>query len=193
MKRKLRLQQHVTNWYDCKRCPLGKTADTHVLYRGDIPAQVLFVGEAPGYSEDAVGKPFVGQSGRLLNDIIERTIERTKPFTFCVTNVLACIPHDSAKSKYEQSAEVRAPTKEEAAACNPRLLELIDLCQPVAIVTLGKPAAKYTPSFPEKYSRLELVHPAFILRKGESGRGGSFELERKRTILKLSAFVSKVL
>lgn len=192
-----KLANHETNWSQCQRCPLGKTADTHVLYRGSIPAQVLFIGEAPGYAEDAVGKPFVGQSGKLLDKIIFETHRRTLlRYTYCITNVVACVPWrwdrdppaNKVRNTYLQDmAEVRPPSKEEAAACSPRVLELINLCQPTAIVTLGKPAAKYVPSSPEKYERCELVHPAFLLRQS------NMELDLKRCILKLSAFISKVL
>lgn len=182
------LANHETNWSNCKRCPLGRTADTHVLYRGSIPAQVLFIGEAPGYAEDAVGKPFVGQSGKLLDKIIFETHRRTLlRYTYCITNVVACVPWKNPDPIPGGDFEVRPPSKEEAAACSPRVLELIELCQPTAIVTLGKPAAKYVPSSPEKYERCELVHPAFLLRQS------NMELDLKRCILKLSAFVSKVL
>lgn len=186
-----RLKAHVAAWSNCNRCPLHKAAANYVLYRGTVPAQVLFVGEAPGYAEDAVGKPFVGQSGKLLDKIIGESMTRYGGiYTYCISNVIACIPWRKGydeKSYTEDPYEVRPPSKEEAKACSPRLLELIDICQPKAIVTLGKSAAKFVPSSPEKYQRCELVHPAFLLRQD------NMQLDLKRCILKLSAFISKVL
>lgn len=177
-------QQHITRWYDCQRCPLGATATRHVLYRGSVPCKVLFVGEAPGLTENVTGTPFIGQSGKLLDELIRESMPRTKKYTFCVSNILACAPWTD-----ETEQEVRIPEKSEIEACRPRLLELIELCKPRAIVTLGKTAEKYLPSSPEKGpTRLALVHPSFILRKGDQG-----QLDYKRALLKLSAFLSKVL
>lgn len=188
-----RMKAHLAAWSNCERCPLHKAAANYVLYRGTVPAQVLFIGEAPGYAEDAVGKPFIGQSGKLLDKIIFETHRRTLlPYTYCISNVVACIPwkHHRIWKKsthFVDPYEVRPPTKEEAKSCSPRLLELLEICQPKAIVTLGKSAAKFVSSSPEKYQRCELVHPAFLLRQTD------MQLDLKRCILKLSAFISKVL
>lgn len=61
---------HVERWKSCQRCALGRTRDKIVLAKGRLPCDVLFVGEAPGESEDVIGLPFVGPAGRLLDEMI---------------------------------------------------------------------------------------------------------------------------
>jgi uracil-DNA glycosylase len=71
MARKTLWSAHVDDWKDCTRCPLHTVRSNVVLARGSIPCDILFVGEAPGRSEDALGKPFVGPAGILLDEMIE--------------------------------------------------------------------------------------------------------------------------
>jgi DNA polymerase len=145
-------------WNFCKECSLHKTASNHVLYRGRIPADILFIGEAPGRTEDILGKPFVGQSGRLL----DRLLAETQVTDFLICNILCCVPSTGRKG----NPILRQPHPDEVAACLPHVIQLELLCQPKLIVTLGEVAKQHTNKlFPDK-ERLHLYHPAFILRKG---------------------------
>ncbi len=83
-------KQHVIDWKECRRCALCETRTRTVLCRGNVPAQVVFIGEAPGASEDVKGTPFFGPAGHLLNHIIERAGLVETPT--CITNLLGCIP-----------------------------------------------------------------------------------------------------
>lgn len=65
---------HVAKWKNCDLCPLHKQRNRICIARGTVPCDVLFVGEAPGPSEDAIGQPFVGPAGKLLDQIIERAL-----------------------------------------------------------------------------------------------------------------------
>jgi DNA polymerase len=129
------------------------------LCRGSIPAPILFAGEAPGLSEDVLGKPFVGPAGHLLDQILDRAIDGQH--NFCLTNLVACIPLGDDGAKTEE------PPKESILACAPRLEELIKLCKPKIIIGVGDLAKKYLGD------RLtcSIVHPAWILRLDPAQQG----------------------
>ena len=162
----------IKEWMDCKRCPLHKTARMHVLYRGAIPADVLFVGEAPGRTEDKLGKPFIGRSGQLLTT----AIQRLGLTSYCITNIVCCIP-------LTDEGEIRPPSREEAASCEPHLSQIVDLCKPRLIALLGNEPKKFfhTSLVPEGVSMVQLRHPAYVLR-----RGGLNSVEFKRFLETLS-------
>src|SRR5207244_4450732 len=126
---------HVARWKDCTACPLCQQRDRIVLARGQVPCDVVFVGEAPGASEDVLGQPFVGPAGRLLDQIIERALPAGA--RFALTNLVACFPRE-AKARGENMPEVK-----EILACRPRLLEFIDLCRPKLVVRVGREAGDW--------------------------------------------------
>ena len=157
--------QKVRELYEgCNKCDLYKRACQYVFFRGDSPCDVLFIGEAPGMSEDATGKPFIGRSGEVLEELIEETIDLTSNFTYGITNIVCCIPLNDDR-------KIRQPTKEEARACSERLLYTIRACKPAVIVPVGKIAEKHLPlrELPEGSVVCPIQHPAFILRKGGTG------------------------
>ena len=118
----------------CVKCPhLAASRTTVVFGVGNIDAQLMFVGEAPGADEDEQGEPFVGRAGQLLTKIIQATgLERKDVY---IANILKCRPDTPG-----QSAGNRPPTPEERATCIPYLQEQIDLIKPRAIVALGATA-----------------------------------------------------
>lgn len=155
---------HAQKWRSCERCGYHQTCYFHVLFRGTVPSTVLFVGEAPGASEDVLARPFVGPAGRILDTIIERCTERFGSFSWSVTNLVACIPKD-------HNMEIDDPSIESIESCRPRLVEWIKLCRPRIVVSLGdfahkyiKPALKLARLKHEPY-RVECVHPAWIVRQ----------------------------
>lgn len=158
------LSSHKRKWRGCTRCPLHHTRCNTVLYRGACPCQVLFIGEAPGESEDIIGKPFVGPAGDLLNELLDPI----EPYVeYGITNVICCIPSFHEEGKIG----IRAPNKHEMQACSPRLTEIIKLADPLLIVTLGQIAAKHIAPLHTKIETeayLELTHPSAILRKQQN-------------------------
>ena len=118
----------------CVKCPhLAASRTTVVFGVGNIDAQLMFVGEAPGADEDEQGEPFVGRAGQLLTKIILATgLSRADVY---IANILKCRPDTPG-----QSAGNRPPTPEERATCIPYLQEQIDLIKPKAIVALGATA-----------------------------------------------------
>jgi DNA polymerase len=115
----------------CRKCPhLARTRRSVVFGVGNIDAELMFVGEAPGADEDAAGEPFVGKAGQLLTKIIE-TMGYSRGDVY-IANVLKCRPDTEPGASGN-----RRPTPEEMATCLPYLVEQIALIQPKALVALG--------------------------------------------------------
>jgi len=120
----------------CVRCPNLVAARKHVVFGvGDINAQLMFIGEAPGADEDNQGEPFVGKAGQLLTRII-RTMGLTRESVY-IGNILKCRPDTPG-----QASGNRKPTPEEMQTCIPYLHEQIDLIRPQVIVALGATAVE---------------------------------------------------
>jgi len=157
-------QRHETKWGRCTRCLLCEQRRRIVLARGRVPCDVLFIGEAPGASEDVLGKPFVGPAGKLLDSIIKDAMP--EHLIYALTNLVCCYPRE-AKSTGENE-----PPEEAIEACAPRLKEFVYICQPRVIVLVGRLAVKYVPAsllLPRKWA--EIIHPAAIIRMDVSQRG----------------------
>lgn len=183
------VREHCDTWSACADCELGETATNHVFFRGVVPCEVLFIGEAPGESEDITGQPFTGRSGKLLNEIVADAVTlllqrnwelpsaqrqwREHP-SICFANILCCRPSNNAD-----------PTPAQAEACRPRLLEFIeDFAQPKHVVLLGKVTGRLYPADDLEHLNLNVVslhHPAYVLR-----RGGKSSHEYDRMVLELT-------
>jgi DNA polymerase len=113
----------------CTRCPLYATAINPVPGEGSPTAQLMCIGEAPGATEDETGRPFVGQAGKLLTDIL-RAIKLSREEVF-IANVMKHRPPGN-----------RNPTPDEITACSPYLLRQVELIRPKVILALGTFAAQ---------------------------------------------------
>lgn len=153
----------------CTRCRLHETRTRSVFARGAPTAEVVFVGEGPGFHEDRTGLPFVGPAGQLLDKMIAAMgFERDAVY---VCNVVKCRPPDN-----------RAPLPDEAAACAPFLDGQLDAVQPRVIVALGRSAAERLgcsePGQPwrgvwyryRQWPVMATYHPAYLLRNPEQKR-----------------------
>ena len=113
----------------CTRCPLHETRTQVVFGSGNADADLMFVGEAPGFHEDAQGVPFVGRAGGLLEELlVENGLSRGDVF---ITNVLKSRPPGN-----------RDPEPGEIEACRPYLQRQVELIEPRVICTLGNFATK---------------------------------------------------
>jgi DNA polymerase len=111
----------------CPLCKLSRTRRNAVPGEGQLSARVLFVGEAPGRSEDEKGRPFVGAAGKILDELLRKAgIERSRVF---ITNVVKCRPPGN-----------RIPEEDEVSACTAYLERQLDLIQPKVICVLGRTA-----------------------------------------------------
>ncbi len=155
---------------NCQCCDLSKSRTQIVVDRGNPKSRVLIVGEAPGKNEDLTGRPFVGRSGRLLDDMLMKLGFDTNKDAL-VVNIAKCRPPKN-----------RPPRPEEVKACLPYLWKQIKIVNPRLIMLMGATALKHI--FPERkaFAMAEqagrffdhaslpgarwvaLFHPAYILR-----------------------------
>lgn len=164
-------ERHVIRWEYCDRCVLRKHRKRVVLAGGIVPAPILFVGEAPGASEDVIGRPFVGPAGKLLHRVIDSALDGQ--YDYALTNLVACIPKDASGSKAGE------PPKASIRACASRLRDFTGLCEPRLIVRVGKLATKWVEdifiyhdgSQIKDCHYADIIHPAAILRMDVSQRG----------------------
>jgi uracil-DNA glycosylase family 4 len=147
----------------CTLCRLHEKAKNPVPGSGNINAEILIIGEAPGEQEDKQGLPFVGRSGQYLDYLLNLIgIKRDQVF---ITNVAKHRPPEN-----------RDPAPDEIAACKPYLDRQIELIDPLMIVTLGRfsmaryfPSGKITaihgkPRYADNRAYYALFHPAAALR-----------------------------
>jgi len=129
---------------DCTKCPLAEERNTVVFGTGDPDADLMFVGEAPGFHEDKQGKPFVGQAGKLLDKLLaEIGMERREVF---IANVLKCRPPGN-----------RDPQPAEIEACEGHLTRQVELIRPRVICSLGNFATKLLSGRPEGITKVRGV------------------------------------
>jgi len=155
---------------DCQRCKLAPGRTNIVFGSGNPHAELVFVGEAPGYDEDQQGLPFVGRAGQLLTKIIESINLKREDVYIC--NVLKCRPPEN-----------RNPEPDEVASCNPFLRKQLTAIRPKIVCCLGTFAAQTVLQTAAPISRLRgkffdmdgmrviaTFHPAYLLRSPEKKR-----------------------
>jgi DNA polymerase len=151
-----------------KGCALRATATQLVFADGNPQSRVMFVGEAPGHDEDVIGRPFVGRSGKLLDQMMAAIgLDRTSAY---IANVVPWRPPGN-----------RTPTPQETAICLPFIRRQIELANPDILVCLGGPAMQTLLGIKDGITRsrgrwfpfdtgtreiraLATFHPAFLLR-----------------------------
>lgn len=169
---------------ECKRCKLHSTRKTIVFGVGNPHAELMFVGEAPGYDEDVQGEPFVGRAGQLLTRIIEAIDFRREEVY--IANILKCRPPEN-----------RNPEPDEIEVCEPFLFKQIEAIKPRILVALGKYAAQTLLKTTEPISRirgkfvdfhgillLPTFHPSYLLRNPSAKRFVWEDMKKVRDKLK---------
>ena len=149
----------------CTDCKLRAGCTQTVFGVGDEQADWMLVGEAPGAEEDRLGEPFVGQAGRLLDNMLA-AIDLKRDKNVYIANVLKCRPPGN-----------RNPEPDEVAKCSPHLLKQIGLIKPKLIVAMGRFAAQTLLGTDatiaslrgrvHQYAGVPLIvtyHPAYLLR-----------------------------
>ena len=157
---------------DCTKCRLAEGRTQVVFGVGNADADVMFIGEAPGFHEDKQGEPFVGAAGQLLTRMLDEILSVARHDVY-IANVIKCRPPGN-----------RDPQEDEIESCTPWLVEQVSLIQPRVIVTLGNFATKFVLQTAQGITRMRgraypwhgrtvvpTFHPAAILRGGgESSR-----------------------
>jgi len=134
----------------CTKCGLSYTRKNSVPGEGPANAEIIFIGEGPGFYENEQGRPFVGQAGKYLEELLHRVgLRREDVF---VTNVVKCRPPGN-----------RDPLDEELAACRDYLERQIKAIQPRIIITLGRHSmARYFTD-----AKISLIHGKAIIIRGQ--------------------------
>jgi len=167
-----RLKQQALN---CHLCQLSKSRTNVVFGEGNINAKLMFVGEAPGASEDSLGRPFVGKSGELLTKMIENVLKLKREDIY-IANIIKCRPPNN-----------RTPLEEEAYTCLPYLQKQLKLIKPDIVVSLGATAYRYltndttpitkirgTIHKQPNFTLIPTYHPSYLLRN-PSAKKEAFE------------------
>ncbi len=141
MNQNMLLQQVAKEVAVCQKCPLSYSRKNAVPGEGPADAEIMFIGEGPGFYENEQGRPFVGAAGQFLEELLQRVGYRREQVF--ITNVVKCRPPGN-----------RDPQPEELSACSGYLEQQIEAIDPVVIVTLGRYSmARYLPN-----ARISEVH-----------------------------------
>ncbi len=135
------LREYAEQTATCTRCALAQGRTQVVFGAGNPNAELMFVGEAPGFHEDQQGVPFVGQAGKLLERLLEGIgLSRSDVY---IANTVKCRPPGN-----------RDPVPDELAACEPHLFKQIELIEPTLVATLGNFATKLLSGRPAGITRV---------------------------------------
>ena len=172
------LQELAASLAECRNCPLCANRTNLVFGEGNPDARLMFVGEAPGYDEDQLGRPFVGKAGQLLDRMI--TAMQFSRQEVYIANIVKCRPQGN-----------RNPMPEEISKCIPFLHRQIELVRPEVIVVLGSVAAKALLQTENGISRMRgrwcsyqnipvmpTFHPAFLLRQESAKKDAWLDLQQ---------------
>jgi uracil-DNA glycosylase len=171
---------------DCRRCKLSE-GRTHLVFgEGSPRATLVFVGEGPGREEDAKGRPFVGEAGRLLTKIIENGMGLSREDVY-ICNVVKCRPPKN-----------RVPEKGEIECCLPFLKRQLEIISPDVICALGLTAAQSLLGRPFTMNRerggwvhyqdipvMPTYHPAYLLRNPSAKRQVWEDVQKIMKLMKL--------
>ncbi|NPA55912.1 MAG: uracil-DNA glycosylase [Epsilonproteobacteria bacterium] len=162
------LKQLVSN---CRLCPLSHQRTNVVFGEGNLKAQLMLIGEAPGREEDLQGRPFVGRSGEMLTKMLKNVLALDRSEVY-IANIIKCRPPFN-----------RDPNMEEIENCKHYLIKQIEIIQPKLIVTLGRVAfsallndtTPITKARGKVYSFMGIkviptFHPSYLLRNPSKKR-----------------------
>lgn len=182
---------------NCRACDLSKTRTNVVFGEGNPETPLVIIGEGPGATEDATGRPFVGRAGQLLDQALrENGITRKHIFICNVVKCRACVIENN-------SVRNRPPAASEISACLPWLEQQLEIIKPLVILSLGAPSANiiihrdfrmtkergvfFTTAY-AKYA-IAAVHPAYVLRQ----HGEEFDKARASLVADIGAARKKVI
>jgi uracil-DNA glycosylase family 4 len=162
------LRQLHDSLVGCRRCSLADGRTNVVFGAGSPDADLVLVGEAPGYHEDVQGEPFVGAAGKFLDELLRDILDLPREGIY-IANVLKCRPPDN-----------RDPSAEEIEICKPFLLRQLEIIGPTAVCTMGNFATRTLTGRREGITRLRrkairvgdffvfpIYHPAAALHRGD--------------------------
>jgi DNA polymerase len=191
------LEQLRAKCLECSKCELSVNGRNVVFGEGNPESPLLIIGEGPGQNEDATGRPFVGRAGALLDDALAACkIGRQHIYICNILKCRACIMENNRVRN-------RPPAPSEIESCTSWLEQQISIIQPLVILCLGAPSAKFIIKkdfkmtkergifYPTKYANYAIaaLHPAYILRQA----GQPYEIGRSLLISDIEEARKKVI
>jgi uracil-DNA glycosylase family 4 len=169
----------------CHLCTLAKSRKNILFGDGNPKADVMFIGDNPGVSEDEMGTLFTGRSGEMLVNIIEKVLLLPKEEVY-ITTILKCRPPEN-----------RVPTLEEVSCCKPYLMQQIGMVKPKIIVALGSTSfhhltGEYDTTIDKvrglvlNFGEAKLIptfHPSFLLRNPSAKKEVYADMLKVRSML----------
>lgn len=184
------LQLHCEKWKKgCGTEFCSKPRVKVVIGKGDVPCDVLFIGEAPGMSENVLGVPFSegAPAGVMLHRIARKSCQGKR---IAYTNLVGCIPLTAEGVK-----DIEPPDLEMVQRCRSRLEEFIRIASPKLIVAVGKESKEYleqglkfSVEIPEGVQVVNIMHPSWILRQAIVQQG----FEEKKAVVNISSALRRM-
>lgn len=183
----------------CTDCDLY--ACNHVLPEGPINSEIMFVAEAPGAEEEKQGKPFVGPSGHLFDNMLKMASEKINPRwdrkNIYITNIVKCRPSIEGNRN-------RTPNTKEIATCKKFIDKEIQLVKPKVVICMGSIAAsvliypnfkitkEHGKMFGEETKYIGIYHPSYVLRKNENSEEGiALKTQMWKDLLTVENYLNK--
>ena len=169
----------------CHLCTLAKSRKNILFGDGNPKADIMFIGDNPGVSEDEMGTLFAGRSGEMLVNMIEKVLLLPKEEVY-ITTILKCRPPEN-----------RVPTLEEVSCCKPYLMQQIGMVKPKIIIALGSTSfhhltGEYDTSIDQvrglvlNFGEAKLIptfHPSFLLRNPSAKKEVYADMVKVRSML----------
>jgi DNA polymerase len=155
---------------DCRRCRLSKSRHHIVFGAGNPHAELVFVGEGPGYDEDRQGVPFVGAAGKLLTKII-LAMELTRDQVY-ICNVVKCRPPQNRNPKQDEIETCLPFLSRQIAAMEPQIICALGTIAAQTLLSINTPISKMRGRFYTRHNVkvLPTYHPAYLLRNSDKKR-----------------------
>jgi DNA polymerase len=169
---------------ECDACALSKTRTNAVFGKGNPRARLCFIGEAPGYEEDQVGLPFVGQAGKLLDRIIAAM--KLKPDEVYISNIVKCRPPQNRTPFFSEIKTCQSFVERQLEIIKPKIIVALGKCAIYALLNKNEPLSLLRGKFYRYKSILVMptYHPAHLLRWPEKKKETWQDMKKVMEFLK---------
>ena len=164
----------------CRACDLASTRQAVVISRGNPKANLMLIGEAPGAQEDAQGAPFVGRSGRVLDQLL-RDVDLDPEHDLYICNAIKCRPPNNRRPKKAELAACRFWLDLQLAAVNPKVIVLTGATAVEAILGIkgGMTHLRGQWQICNERAVMPIFHPSYLLRNPSKAAGAPLDLTRQ--------------
>ena len=170
----------LENCHLCTACELASTRQTVVISRGNPNADLMLIGEAPGAQEDDQGIPFVGRSGRALDQLL-REVDLDPSRDLYICNAIKCRPPNNRRPKKAELAACRPWLNLQLAAMNPKVIVLTGATAVEAILGIKGGMTQLRGQWQSWNGRavMPIFHPSYLLRNPSKAAGAPLDLTRQ--------------